>query len=235
MSLESELTEHVEKIFDDQWEETDGRTVPAPENLLLGENDATKLARATVLYADLDGSTDMVSRYQWWKCAEVYKAYLHCTGKIIRAEGGTITSYDGDRVMAIFIGDNQSSSAAKCGLKINYAVKKIINPCFKKRYGDESFEIKHVTGIDASPIRAARTGIRGSNDIVWVGRAANYAAKLSALSPDFPTRITKTVYDDLSSDAKEGGTPRRSMWGHATWTSMNDMDIYRSTWTWSVS
>ena len=32
-------------------------------------------------------------------------------------------------------------------------------------------------GIDTSKLFVARTGIRKSNDLVWVGRAANYAAK----------------------------------------------------------
>jgi len=40
--------------------------------------------------------------------AEIYKTYLHCAAKIIRSEGGSITSYDGDRIMGIFIGDDHS-------------------------------------------------------------------------------------------------------------------------------
>ena len=39
---------------------------------------------ATVLYADPDGSTDMVDKYPWWFSAQVYKAYLRCAGKIIQ-------------------------------------------------------------------------------------------------------------------------------------------------------
>ncbi len=30
----------------------------------------------------------------------LYKAYLHCAAKIISNEGGEITAYDGDRIMA---------------------------------------------------------------------------------------------------------------------------------------
>jgi class 3 adenylate cyclase len=88
------------------------QVVPAPEDLKLG-NDAVEFERATVLYADLHGSTAMVNRESWTFAAEIYKTFLLCAAKLVRAEGGTITSYDGDRIMGIFIGDSQSTSAAR--------------------------------------------------------------------------------------------------------------------------
>lgn len=231
MSLSDDLASQVAEIFDSQWSKREGRIVPEPDDLSLVGNDAVELKPATVLYADLDGSTSMVDNYPWWKCAEVYKAYLHCAGKVIKEEGGAITSYDGDRVMAIFIGDSQSTSATRCALKINYVVREIINPSFKRKYGAESFQIKQVIGIDRSDIRATRTGVRGDNDIVWVGRAANYAAKLTTLSADYSTRVTKAVYDRLSENVKMGGNPEQSMWEKATW---GEMEIYRSSWQWCI-
>jgi hypothetical protein len=48
-----------------------------------------------VLYADLADSTKLVDEYQRPFAAEIYKTFLHCAGKIIRAEDGTITAYDG--------------------------------------------------------------------------------------------------------------------------------------------
>ena len=83
--------------------------------------------------------------------------------------------------MAVFIGDAKNSSAARAALKVNFAVQKVINPAIQERYPSEGYTIKHVVGIDTSHLFVARTGIRGgANDLVWVGRAANYAAKLSA-------------------------------------------------------
>ena len=77
---------------------------------------------------------------------------------------------------------------------------------------------------------ATRTGIRGANDLVWVGRAANYAAKLCSLPSEFTTRITKSVYDSLHSSLRTHEGAR--VWEPVKWTSMNNMDIYRSTWWW---
>lgn len=187
---------------------------------------------ATVLYADLDGSTNLVDQYIPEFAAEIYKTYLHCTAKIIKSEGGVITAYDGDRIMAVFIGDAKNTNAARCGLKINYAVSYIINPLILECYPMISFVLKQVVGIDTSELMATRTGIRGANDLVWVGRAANYAAKLCSLPSEFSTRITKTVYDSLHNTLRshEGA----QFWEPVTWTAMKDMDIYRSTGWWNT-
>ncbi len=206
--------------------------MPEPEDLPLG-NTAVEFARATILYADLSGSTKLVDAKKWTFAAEIYKAYLHCAATIIRNEGGEIVSYDGDRVMGVFIGSYQSTSAAKAGLKINYAVQKIVTPALKKQYST-AYEVKQVVGIDTSEIRAARTGVRGDNDLVWVGRAANYAAKLTDLDLAERTWITKEAYDRLHTSAKFGSKDQTHMWKSYRWTQMNDHPIYGSTWTWTV-
>jgi class 3 adenylate cyclase len=231
MGLKDDLVSEVQSVFTKAWTEEDATVVPDPEDLLLNKNHAKKLDTAVVLYADIDGSTNMVDELTWEIAAEVYKAYLRCASQIIKSEGGTITAYDGDRVMGIFVGDSKNSSAAKAALEINYAVEKIIRPEFSAFYTSRSFVLKHVIGIDRTILRAARIGVHGDNDIVWVGRAANYAAKLCTLS-ERPIWITKAVYDNLRDDVKySNGT---NMWEQRFWTKMNNMEVYASTWTWKV-
>ena len=227
MSLVEDYTEAVEKIFKEEWSVREGRKIPESNEVALG-NEAVKL-NGTVLYADLDESTNLVDSYKPEFAAEIYKTYLSCAAKVIRSDGGEITAYDGDRIMAVYIGDLKNSSAAKSALKINYTVTKIINPLIKKHYPKKNYQVKQVVGIDTSELFVARTGIRGSNDLVWVGRAANYAAKLCSLSPDYPSRITETVYNKLNDSAKYS-SDGKPMWEAATWNAMNGMKIYRSTW-----
>ncbi|WP_430398997.1 adenylate/guanylate cyclase domain-containing protein [Ferrovibrio sp.] len=222
----------VRKVFQEIWNTRDGLVVPDPEDLVLS-NSAVQFGRATVLYADLSGSTKLVDSKSWTFAAEIYKAYLHCAATIIRHEGGEITSYDGDRVMGVFIGDTQTTPAARAALKINWAVKNIVNPELKKQY-DTSYEVKQVVGIDCSEIRAARTGVRGANDIVWVGRAANYAAKLTNINLSERSWITKDAYDRLHESVKYGGNEKMHMWKSYKWSQMNDHPIYGSTWTWKI-
>src|SRR5262249_44443815 len=141
----------------------------------------------TVLYADIDGSTDMVDRFEPSFCAEVYKSYLHCAGKLIRAHSGVIVAYDGDRVMAVYMGDAMHDRAVKSAMKIVKAVSSIINPLIKE-VRQKDFQLKQTIGIDCSGLFVVRTGVRGATDLVWVGPAANYAAKMSAIS-DHPYSV----------------------------------------------
>lgn len=230
MSLKDELESKVKEIFKQQWSERDGQKVPEPQDLKL-YNDAVNLD-GVVLYADLSESTKLVDSRNAFFSAEIYKSFLHCAAKIIRSEGGEITAYDGDRIMAVFLGDFKNTSAAKAALKINYARIHIINPAIKAQYPNVTYEVKHTVAIDSSSLFVARTGIRGSNDLVWVGRAANHAAKMGSLSHDFPSRISSDVYDRLHDSAKF--SDGRPIWEKVTWNDMN-RTIYRSTWFWPVS
>jgi class 3 adenylate cyclase len=230
--FEDSLTTYVKKVFRDAWTEREGKVVPEASDLILG-NEAVHFDRATILYADLSGSTKMVETKKWEFATEIYKTYLHCATKIIRDEGGVVTSYDGDRVMGVFIGKSQTTPAARAGLKINYAVQKIINPAMHAQYNTD-YDVVQVVGIDTSEIRVARTGARGDNDLVWVGRAANYAAKLTELKLSERTWVTKEAYDHMLDDAKMGGNPKQNMWKAYDWTEMGGHKIYGSTWRWSV-
>lgn len=233
MSLADELLKEVSDIILPGWDEQTTVNVPAPEDLRLNRNHAKNLESATVLYADLDGSTAMVQKYSWWFSAEVYKAYLRCASLVIRSEGGVITAYDGDRVMAIFTGNSKNTSAVRAALKINWAVQNLIRIYIKSAYPTVDFLLNHVVGIDTSQLRAARIGVRGDNDIVWIGRAANYAAKLTSLSePSNPTWITKAVYDQINDEVKFANGV--SIWQARSWTPMNNELIYCSGWNLSI-
>lgn len=227
MALEDDLRAEVAKLFATQWDTRSGQVVPESSDLGLA-NDAVELD-ATILYADLSGSTKLVDGHEPHFAAEIYKAYLHCAAKVIKSEGGVITAYDGDRIMAVFLGDYKNTSAVRAGLKINYTTSLIINPAIKVQYKTE-FQARQTVGIDTSKILVARTGVRGSNDLVWVGRAANYAAKLTELNSVYPTWITSSVFSALPQSVKV--TNSREMWEAKRWTAMNDHLIYCSNWWW---
>lgn len=233
MTLKTDLESEVKAIFESTWEEREGRVVPDPKDLSLG-NDAVKL-QATVLYADMADSTDLVDSHSHQFAAELYKAYLRCAARIIKNEQGTITAYDGDRVMAVFLGDAKNDLAVRSALKIHYVVQKIINPLMKDQYPKKTYQLKHVVGIDTSELLAARIGVRNDNDLVWVGRAANYAAKLCSLNGKYATYITGTVFNAMSKEVKYGGKDNSLMWEECVWTARNNMRIYGSTWIWEIT
>ena len=226
MGLADDLASEVGVIVRSAWSVREGEVVPDTPDIKLGNEGVT--LDATVLYADIDGSTNMVDSKPAQFAAEVYKTYLLCAARLIKSEGGVITAYDGDRVMAVFIGKSKNTSAVRCAIKIKSAVKEIINPALRQYEPD--FTLQQVVGIDTSELLVARTGIRGSNDLVWVGPAANHAAKLSGISEQpYATFISSEVYDNMHSSVKE--TDGVDMWEARTWKGET---VYRSSWYWHV-
>ena len=232
MGLKADLEGEVADIFRSRWDERDGTVVPDDDSIGL-VNEGVKL-EATVLYADLADSTVLVDKRTSFVAAEIYKTFLHCAAKIIRSEEGEITAYDGDRVMAVYIGDMKNTRAVRSALKIHYAVLSIINPAQKAVYKDNPYTLGHVVGVDTSKLLVAKTGVRGANDLVWVGRAANYAAKLATLPAAYPTYITKEVYEAMVKDVKVSHDGRE-MWEAVRWDNFDNRIIYRSNWWWSIS
>jgi class 3 adenylate cyclase len=92
--------------------------------------------------------------------------------------------------------------------------------------------LKHVVGIDTSQLYVARTGVRGANDLVWVGRAANYAAKLATLPDTYATYITSEVHSRINEECRT--TNGKSMWEPVTWNQLDSRMIYRSSWWWEL-
>ncbi len=232
MKTAKEIIAGVKEILATKWETRKGTKVPEPEDVKLG-NDAV-LLDGTVLYADMADSTALVNGFKDWFAAEVYKCYLTAACHLIRNNSGVITAFDGDRVMAVYIGGSKNSSAAKSALQLSWAVNEI-NAKLKAAYPSTAFELRQSVGIDTSSLFVARTGIRDSNDLVWVGRAANYAAKLSGISDSSASIfMTEPVFDVLSDETKYGGNPKRSMWERSHWQERN-ITIYKSNWSWEPS
>jgi len=235
MSFATDLEAEVKRIFRQQWEKSNATIVPEASDIALEKNEAKIIDDGTILYADLSGSTNMVQNYTPQFAAEVYRAYLYSAAQIIRNEGGVVTAYDGDRVMAVFMGDAPNTNAATAALKINHAVKNIINPAIAAQYGTNIvYTVKQVVGVDRSTLWVARTGVRGDNDLVWVGRAANFAAKLTDIPNDAYSFITGDVYDRLADSAKYKTGTTTLMWRERQWSQMNNMRIYSSNWTWTL-
>ncbi|AUX43986.1 hypothetical protein SOCE26_054430 [Sorangium cellulosum] len=233
MAFTDDLRAEVTKILKEQWTSRDGTKVPDTPDLKLA-NDAVKLT-GTVLYADLADSTGLVTLYKPEFVAAVYKVYLNCACRIIREKGGEITAFDGDRVMAVFLGSGMATNACRAALAINHAVVEILNPKVREQYPNlpQSFRVSQAVGIDMSSLFVARTGIRGANDLVWVGRAANIAAKLCSLREGtYATYITNDVYsaaDESVRVSRDG----KSMWESYP-EAVRNLTVRRSSWHWAL-
>lgn len=198
------LNDRVDTLFDTTFNEREGRVVPTTEDVALKDG-AVKID-ATFLYADLAGSAKLSSVCPWSTTAKIIRAFLDCSTRLIVKHGGEIRSFDGDRVMGVFIGDAKNSNAASCGREIHWAVRKIISPKARAKFDsvkNNDIEIRSCSGVDTGEVRAVRSGIRNNNDLIWIGKAASFAAKLSDVrDTGYQTYISSRVYNKLNDQAK---------------------------------
>ncbi len=207
MTWVNTLTAEVETLLTTKWDVRSGNVVPESEDIVLKDG-AVKI-EATFLYADLAGSSTLAKLCPWETTAKIIRAYLDCCTRSIRVHSGEIRSFDGDRVMGIFKGASPNTSATNCAREIDWMVEKVLNPKAKEKFksiADNNIHIKHCVGIDTGVAVAVRAGIRNNNDLIWIGRAPSFAAKLSDIrNYPYAVYITKACYDTLSDSAKKIG------------------------------
>lgn len=231
----------LDNLMSVAWSIRDGQAVPKTEDVAL-KNGAVKI-EATYLYADLADSTLLQKRYKPEFAAKVVRMYLAGASEVIRELGGSIKSFDGDRVMGIFVGKSMRNDAVNAALKINHMVDQMMNPVIKRRLAASNstlWVVTHGIGIDSGPAFIARGGIHNRsgehnhNDLISIGEAPNIAAKLSGLrgSERGPITITSRVYQYLNDAQKFGGTPKEHMWRDA-WNVMagpHTVSVRQSGW-----
>lgn len=229
MKSSTDILREVRGFLQTRWVRRNGYKVPDAEDVRLG-NDAVELEGA-VLYADIRESTTLVRQYKDFFAADIYKSFLRATCDTIKNNDGVITSFDGDRVMAVFIGDSKCSDAAKTGLQIHFIVNKI-NEQIKAEFPSTDYAINYAVGIDVSNLFIVRTGIRGANDLAWIGNAANVAAKLSEFSRMYyRTFTTRRLFSRLNDQSKYGGQNHECMWRNIGET-IEGESVFASDWHW---
>jgi len=240
MAFKDDVQERVETILNEEWKITTSKDVPST-NDVAHKNGAVRI-EAAFLYADLAASTDLQKRYVDTFAAKAIRMYLGGASSIIRHFEGTIKSFDGDRVMGVFTGDSRRNNAVKAGFMINWLVLEVIAPLVRAR--QEAMENtavwipSHGVGIDEGEAFVTRAGVRNKagehnhNDLIFVGRAPNVAAKLSALRGDGarPLIITRNVYRFLNDGQKKYLQSEEAVWSDPTETQLGpyNLALYRT-------
>jgi len=236
MTFRDDLMTARDAIVKSNFTVRDGSVVPTTADV--GYNEAVKL-QATYLYADLIDSSGLVAISPQLTVGKILRLYLDLNVRIIRKNGGGIRSFDGDRVMGIFVGITRFDQAVKTAMQIKWACNNIIQPEIVKRYqsiANNAWTIRPACGIATGDALVVRGGVRrADNDLVSVGLAPNLAAKLSDIRTDTDhVRIGAGTYKNLSDASRLSN-------GKNMWTGPENITIggksysyLRSNYYWSI-
>lgn len=131
MGWVEDLEGSVDGILSTSFDERDGRVVPSTGDVT--NSQAVKLD-AVFLYADLAGSSALARHCPWDTTAKIIRSFLYCAARLIRAYNGQIRSFDGDRVMGVFIGDMKNTWATYCAREIFFCTEEILEPMATKKF-----------------------------------------------------------------------------------------------------
>lgn len=237
MPRKDDLTLAVDVIALSEFNSRVGTVVPTTDTVALSNGGV--YLDAVYLYADMSDSTGMARSFIEEDAAKIVRAYLSSVTRVLRYRKGEIRSYDGDRVMALFVGDDAASKAVKAALEIKWVVDNIVHEeldLLLDSYRDSNWRLSHRTGIDMGTAFIVRAGVRNSNDLVSIGDAPNIAAKLSEMKYG-RTMITQRVWDAMSYETCFSASHEdKSMWTEPEWKTVGTRTerVRHSDWGWVV-
>ena len=235
MGISDDVKNGIDGVLSPAWSTRNGTVVPATEDIVL--RDGAVNIDATYLYADLAQSSLLGQKIKKEVAAKVIRSYLNAATRLLRNYGGEIRSFDGDRVLAIFIGDAKNTNAVRAAFALNWAVKNVLRPKFAAKWPDLSdiWTANHGVGIDTGQAMLVRGGVRNNNDLISIGAAPNAAAKLSELRDSPDIYITKAVYDFMAEKNKISDDGKKNMWSKYGDVKVGSISytVYGTSWTWS--
>ncbi|WP_375780479.1 adenylate/guanylate cyclase domain-containing protein [Bradyrhizobium sp. ma5] len=215
--LRDELADEVSTILDSGFSIsiTQTNTVPHSGDPVITfpnldtDTQGAKLIETCVLYIDMRRSTDLNLAHRAPTVAKLYSAFVRAMTRTARHYGGHVRGIIGDRVMVLFDVQNCFESAVDCAVAMNTVCRHIINEHFKPN------DVRFGIGIDYGRMLATKTGIRrhgveqpNYQNLVWLGRPANVASKLTdvANKPEESTTVptVRVAYENRAPAALGG-------------------------------
>lgn len=201
--LKAELEEDIKTILHSDFEVsiTDTTKVPTIDTaeITYPNFDEKKLKakriQTCVLYIDIRKSTDLNLKHKPITLTRLYAAFMRSMVKAAQFYNGKVRNIIGDRVMVLFDEDNCFTNAVRTAILLNSVAQYMLDKHFSHN------DIKCGIGIDYGRILVSKGGIRknGSENapyksLVWLGRPANIASKLTDLANKSTTMtITEKV------------------------------------------
>lgn len=189
--LKEELIKDVQTILSNDFNVTvvDTQLVPTINdsaitypNLDKKEMKAKKI-QTCVLYIDIRKSTDLNLKHKPNTLTKLYGAFMRSMVKAAQHYNGKVRNIIGDRVMVVFNEKDCFKNAVNTAILLNSIAKYILNKYFTNN------EITCGIGIDYGRMLVSKGGIVKNGDdnapyksLVWLGRPANVASKLTDLA-----------------------------------------------------
>lgn len=230
MALLDELKNKISAYATEKYEIEETTIVPSTDYSKLTFGNKGLTSEFAFMFMDIRQSSKLQENYGLKTSAKIYQSFHEINVRVISSNSGSVRAFDGDRIMGVFAGASKNTSAATAALEIQWAVRNILNPTLNT-------SVKCGAGIDYGKTLVTKVG-KGRNtenqDLVWVGKACNYASHL-ANEADNSIIISTDTFNMLNDSKKVWDG--KQVWQSKIITLKNGTKVncYESYWGWTFS
>lgn len=238
MTTNNEALDQIKQYLNESYTRSTTNSVPKKNDLTFG-NTVKKLEHAKIFYIDMRKSRQILTDASDFWSVKIHKAFLRAVIHCIEKRDGHLRSFNGDGILAFFIGDNAASKAVRAAMDIKGFVNEINNILIENDKNKIDFGI----GIAQGQVMIAKSGKGGDDqtkqDLIWIGVALYVAVELSELGKS-PKNIwvSNNVFNAVIKEEDPLNTLKHEnewIWFYENKTLNNgDQKVHHTTWYFNV-
>jgi class 3 adenylate cyclase len=178
MATNQETLDKLDEYLNASYTQQETRIVPKRTDLTFG-NTVKKIPHAVVLYVDMRKSRKILSDATTFWSVKIHRAFLLALTHCVEKRDGHMRSFNGDGIMAFFVGENSASRAVRAAMDTKGFIYRLNESLKSKGLNPIDFGI----GIAQGPIMVAKSGKAGDDftkqDLIWVGLPVYMGVELS--------------------------------------------------------
>ncbi len=163
-----------------------------------------RIARVTVLFADLRGYTALAERLAPANIVPLLEEFFHMLAKAAIAQGGTVFHMAGDSMMAGFGGEDLADDGARAALVAGHSMLQHFDTIAARWRRDLSIDAGIGIGLHLGEVATGFFGPPGHESTTLVGDTVNVAARLCSRARAGEVLLSYTVAAALEVEEADG-------------------------------
>lgn len=200
-----EIFSDVQSNFDKNIEVIYSDSIPNQESFKLEVQKWYQVNNVICVYVDLASSTKINIQEKKDLAAHIFDSYIKAVTKIFTEYQSKYIDIQGDGGFALFDGENSINRALVAAVTIKTLLSRqaqYFSEFVNSKLNNTNLSVR--IGIHKGNILAKKSGIRGENEIIWLGDAVSVASKICNLkfyeNNQFQSdtiRVSNTAYEGI--------------------------------------
>lgn len=198
--LEDEIFEEIGEKLDMDFDIVKKKEIPS--NFKLENDEWAQVDDVVCVYFDLSSSTNILRDYGDEISVKIFDSYIKSATRIFKNFECSYLDIQGDGGFALFSGDKHIQRAMVSAITLKTLLSKSysgnLNDLVKKI--KSKINLSSRIGVHIGKILAKKSGIRGENEILWLGGLVSVASKICGLKRENAELFKGDLGEKIKSD-----------------------------------